>query len=232
MARHLIALAAAVFLSLAFVGVAQAQDIVVVNHSTVITDAQIQIAIPAFQASIDQAVGPVWNVSATIYFGAPPVGDTNYWTITVQDNIDCWGCAGYHSFAHNLPYAVVDTQTSLNWELILSHELDEMLIDPYINRAAGRIICNPFACWTNIFYLQEIADPVEYNWWKINDVYISDFVTQRWYMGDRYGSDYLGLLDKKHKRFGLLHGGYKTFFKNGYWQSQSMRHTFKVRHHP
>jgi hypothetical protein len=218
----------AVSVALATAGLARAQDIRIVNMSTTVSDAQVQAAIPAFQQSIDQGLGPAWNTSATLYFGDAAPADS--WTITIQDDTGVWGAAGYHSIFQQRPYAVVGTDTTLSWQLILSHELDEMLIDPYVDTAAGPIRCDPFGCWTPVMFLQEVCDPVEYDWYRIDGVVVSDFVTPRWFAGYRLGTDYMGLLDVKHRRFGMLHGGYKTRYRDGRWQSVGQVHAFGTRH--
>lgn len=205
---------------------AAAQDIRIVNNSTKVSDAQIKAAIPAFQQGLDQAFTPAWNTPATLYFGDSAPADS--WTITVMDDTGVFGAAGYHAVFQDTPYAVVGADTDISWELVLDHELDEMLVDPFVDRAAGPILCNPFGCTTPFFYLQEVCDPVEYNWWKIDGVYISDFVTPRWYEGRHKTIDYLGLL---HHRYGLAHGGYKVRYRDGIWESKTRMHKFKTLRH-
>jgi len=193
------------------------QQIQVVNASTLVSDADIQAALPAFQQSIDLDVGPIWGVSANLTFlptGQTP--DPNAWTIYVVNDTGLGGAAGFHSWTKNTgPVAYIGTDTDINWQLVFSHELDEMLVDPYINRVNGVLKCNVWTCKTRRFYLTEIGDPVELASYQINGVMISDFITPKWGLGFKTGIDFLGLLP--HKRHSLLSGGYVTYYSNGHW---------------
>lgn len=189
---------------------AKAANIYVVNQSSV-ADSTVQNSLPSFQQALDADFGPVWGADPTLLYGPGPG-----WTITLTDQIkDVPGAAGYHGHKAEVPFAIVGMKTKLNWQLVFSHELFEMLVDPYATRAEGVIYCNVYSgCETTTFYLQEVCDPVEWSWFKINGVIISDFVTNRWYDGQGGQMDFLGLVKHSHQ---LLHGGFAVFNTNNVW---------------
>jgi hypothetical protein len=188
--------------------------ICVLNQSSTVSDTQITDALPAFQAAIDQDLGPEWDafgVLVLIPAGTPaPAG---CWPMTLVDAVPVAGAAGYHELgAGHLPDAIVGTQTRFNWQLVFTHELEEMLVDPNANRVA-------FVQPDRSFYYVEVADPVELHWYTRPSatglpVIISDFVTERWY--DAVGGgpmDHMHLLTKAHQ---ILPGGY-AYQWDGIW---------------
>jgi hypothetical protein len=88
---------------------------------------------------------------------------------------------GEHYY-HGQPYALVWTSdaTAEGWSRDLSHEVIEMLEDP--SRDVRYL--HDGSTWQ-----REIADPVEGLGYRLDGVYVSDFVTPRWYAGGSTGAD-------------------------------------------
>src|SRR5215472_15441239 len=80
-------------------------DIVVVNRSTVLTDAAIAAVVPAAQAQVTEDWLPHWpGRGATLHFaglGAPV--PTGMWPLNVLDTTDVPGAGGYHDDDTGLP---------------------------------------------------------------------------------------------------------------------------------
>ncbi len=81
---------------------------------------------------------------------------------------------------YGAPYALVWTGggTVESWSRDFSHEILEMLVDPETNRSVfddgvGRIV--------------EVADPVEWHGYRLDGVYVSDFVLPAWFAGATTG---------------------------------------------
>jgi len=197
-------------------------QVCILNTSTHLTDATIANALPAFQAAVDEDFAPEWNQDAqlTIVPGGSPV-PAGCWVITIMDALDVWA-AGYHGVdKQQVPFAHVEADA--DWTIILTHELFEMLADPHIDRYAG---ASSKEYPATVVYMLEVCDPVE------NDalaytrqatdgtlIYISDFVTERWYSGKGGGKmDYTGHLKRAHS---LYAGGYLWVLKNGVWAEQT-----------
>ncbi len=154
------------------------------NRSTVLSDAQVQAAVPSFQTAVSRDFAPAWKTDAMLAF-VPKAGtpDPASWIIQILDDSTQRGMLGYHSVsATNVPdgfvYARTDQQYGLNWTVTLTHELFELLLDPYAvacifdqsSDTAGRIL--PY----------EACDACESDEWAydINGTKISDFILPAW----------------------------------------------------
>ena len=194
------------------------QAVCIVNTSSQVTDAQVQNAIPAFQAAVDQDFYPVWNQRAVLEFvpsgQTPPPG---CWVFTLMDNLDV-AALGYHDAgAGDIPYAHIEA--TADWTITFTHELFETLADPRGDRFAG----TRSSIFPSKVYVLEVCDPVEADALAYTRpgadgtaVQISDFVTERWYDGAGRGKlDFTGHLRRAHT---LYAGGYAWVLVNGLWQ--------------
>ncbi len=88
---------------------------------------------------------------------------------------------GEHDF-YGQPYALVWTSGAVveGWSRDFSHEVIEMLEDPTLDARYLR----EGSTWQ-----REIADPVEGLGYRLDGVYVSDFVTPLWYAGATTGAD-------------------------------------------
>jgi hypothetical protein len=195
------------------------QAIYVINQSSIHTW-KLRDAIPAFQQAVDQDFGPTWNAYGQLTLvDKAPAGS---WSIVLTDTPSCWSCAGFHEMQAGQPYGEVGARTGVNWELVFSHELFEILADPYVDRASYLVRCGYSSCTSNAFYAVEVADPVEARWssYQVRSPYgrsvvISDFVTPAWY-GDQGGRsyDFNGLVHHHHQ---IMRGGYAYVSQDGTW---------------
>jgi len=78
------------------------------------------------------------------------------------------------------PYALVWTggSTVEAWSRDFSHEILEMLVDPETNRSVYH---------DGVGQLVEVADPVEWDGYRLNGVFVSDFVLPAWFAGATTG---------------------------------------------
>lgn len=178
MRRKLIVFAAIVA-SLTAPARAQASSPVVYvsNESTVIPQEDVLRALPAFQVAVSRDLATWWGVDAQLTTDPSAAHDMS---VTITDDATCLGCLGYHDVIGNQPAGFVFARTSAyfhdSWQLVFTHELFEMLVDPWINR---------FAIWNKKTWLVEVADQVEsgYYAYSIDGVVISDFILPGWFGG-------------------------------------------------
>lgn len=188
--------------------------IYVTNTSSNVTDASVVDALPAFSEAGNQDFAPVWSTPQIdlVLTDTPPAGA---WTIALSDYSDTLGAAGYHEVQNGVPVAKVFTQSGVNWQLVFTHELFEMLADPHIDRAT-------YVNEGSVFYALEVSDPVEnqrYSYTRPSatgqPVVISDFVTENWFSGQGGAKlDFTGYVKHAHR---ILSGGYIYKFQNGTW---------------
>jgi hypothetical protein len=214
--RLLVPLAAILYFVI-FVSSAFGQDVYIRNQSS-LPQSELVDALPAFQRAVDEDFGPAWNTSARLRLDAPLAGS---WVIDLVDAPDCIFCAGYHTVKNHRPYGVVGVADDdpQFWQLVFTHELFEILADPFANRGA---LVKPSKVSPYRWYALEVCDPVEALLWAYRGisasgraVYISDFVTEDWF---RRGSK--GPFDFTHKvsrPLKVLEDGYQLVWSGGDW---------------
>ncbi len=187
--------------------------IAILNRSTVLKDAQVAPMVAALQVQVTRDFAPVWGVDAHLAFVAsgqqPPAGA---WQLVVLDDSDQAGALGYHEVQQSLPYGLAfarsDIQDGLQPSVTVSHELLEMLVDPWVFSVVtlddGRgTVFGPGASEL----AQEVCDAVEDDslGYHVQNVLLSDFVTPAWFGAEGSKFDFLGHCSKPYQ---LLSGGY------------------------
>jgi hypothetical protein len=153
----------------------------VINKSTVLKDADVQAYVVDQQTQIDRDFVPIWGCAATLVFvpkGQTPAKGT--WQLVMLDTADQAGALGYHDLTpDNLPLAKVfakdDLKYGYKWTVTASHEVFEMLVDPWINLTAFDNVSR--------FYAYEVCDAVEDDsfGYVVGKTLLSDFVTPAWF---------------------------------------------------
>lgn len=184
-----------------------------INESSVVTDTDVKSAIRAFQEQVSRDFAPIWGRDAQLTFVAkgqrPPSGS---WWVAILDDSDQAGALGYHDLTNQgLPlskiFARTDQQYHLNWTVTASHEILEMLGDPFINLTA----LEQSTAHKGRLYAYESCDAVEADplGYEVQGVTVSDFVTPDWFLpikGMQY--DFKGHLSAP---FQLAKGGYVSY---------------------
>lgn len=206
-----------------FVGVgAQAKFqrvIYVTNTSSVLSDAAVRDALPAFQAAIDKDFDPIWHSDAYLIYIGHSKAPKGSWHIDIVDSPNCFMCAGYHDFNPKTGEAegVVGAKLGMNWQGIFTHELFEILGDPWVQGDGTDARTVKVG---SDKYVVETADPVEadkYAYWRSSKsgkpVMISDFVTPAWFRAGSTGRwDFTGSCRRPLQ---ILPEGYQLVFRNG-----------------
>jgi hypothetical protein len=110
---------------------------------------------------------------------------------------------GVHLDYKGVPYAEVSATP--DWVTTASHEVVEMMVDPYGHRFAKGPSVNPADGGVEVSYLVEVADPCEAITYELGGVTVSDFVTPAYYSGAPGRRDHLGAVKG---RLEVLAGGY------------------------
>jgi hypothetical protein len=198
--------------------------IAIVNANTQITDQQIESFTKALQIQADRDYSKFWGQSAKLVFvpkgQQPPKGA---WWVACLDDADGAGYLGYHDVTNEgLPlgkaFFATDLRYGYNPSVTLSHELLEMLEDPYISYCVQ--VEKDDGSLRD--YALEVCDACEADadGYKIADVVVSDFVTPAWFEPYRKSGQF-DYMNKIKKPFELLRGGYISYidFNSGAgWQ--------------
>ena len=105
------------------------------------------------------------------------------------------------------PFALVEASDA--WSVTISHEVLEMIADPFGNRLIAAP--HPVDRRERVKYLLEVCDPCQAVWYPVNGVPVSDFYTPRFFdpvgmQGARYS--YTGEIQEPLE---ILDGGYLTW---------------------
>ncbi|HWY35148.1 MAG TPA: hypothetical protein VNX68_10920 [Nitrosopumilaceae archaeon] len=150
------------------------------NISTVMTDAQVLAVMSAVAAQVNQDFDRYWDCGVVSFAFIPKTKpmDPSAWQFVVADTSNQAGAAGYHETGTGggpigYAFALTTTQAGMHPSVTISHEVLEMLGDPYINQASQ---------WSDLpsalFLAYEVGDPVEDDQFgQIKDsILLSDFV--------------------------------------------------------
>jgi hypothetical protein len=110
----------------------------------------------AIQKQITRDFGPIWNIQANLSaFARLEDVPVDYWIATL-----CYGIpegSGGHSDADGRPAAFIEWTD--NWSLTASHEILEMLADPWGKRLIAGPSVKPDQ--GRVEYLVEVCDPCQ-----------------------------------------------------------------------
>lgn len=166
----------------------------------------------AIQKQVSRDFGPLWDVDATIDDFAElkdvPIG---YWPVLLVDDDDRLpdSAAGVHLDNNGQPFSLV--KVTPGWGMTTSHEVLEMLADPFGNRLiAGD---SPAEGQGRVDFLLEVCDPSEATdfGYTVNGFMMSDFYTPHYFDpvasgGVRYS--FTGAITEPRQ---VLKGGYLSW---------------------
>jgi hypothetical protein len=180
-------------------------DVDLVHSASVALNLQVTRDLPQF-----------WPITATVmYLPNPKKIPAGVWPVQLVKSLPP-DEGGFHADKHKQPYSkVIASPKDPTWTIDASHEILEMLVDPYGNRmqssVAIEIVGGKIEDGTGQFgYLVEACDPCEDNSYAytINGIAVSDFITPHFYdpvvtAGTRYS--FTGAIKGPRQ---ILPGGY------------------------
>ena len=196
----------------------------VINSSSNVSNDDVVKMVTACQEQLRYDVGPAWERDYwyIIFYPDPSKISPRAYPMVIVDNDSTPGALGWHAEFHDRPYAQIMTSPVLDnggvvlfdpknpqnvsVSSVMSHEVVEEFIDPYINLwADGPQIAQGMS------YAVEACDPVESSSYNNNaagvPVSLSNFVLPSYFdnQGTHEKFDYLGRLKAP---FTLDSGGY------------------------
>jgi hypothetical protein len=159
------------------------RQVALVSESNQIDPSDLAAVSAALQKQASRDLVQFWDIKATVD-AFPKLEDVpiGYWPIIVRDDINVPGAAGIHMDQDGQPFALVTAHADRDiWSLTCSHELVEMLVDPFGNRMiAGD---SPKPDQSRVQILVEPCDPSEAAEfaYTVNGVLMSDFYTVRYF---------------------------------------------------
>ena len=174
----------------------------------------------ALQRQVTRDFAPIWSIRATVD-AFPRLEDVplGYWPMIVATDINTPGAAGVHEDRNGQPFALIEMSDS--WSLTASHEMLEMLADPFGKRVIpGR---SPKRGQGRVEFLVEVCDPCEASQfaYTVNGILVSDFYTPHFFdpvQSDSTRYSFTGALTKPRQ---VLRGGYLSWHdpvSDHWWQ--------------
>lgn len=194
--------------------------VAIIDESDLLSAAELATAVAALQVQLDRDLASHWGVRAVLSTAAPKVQlPADLWLLrVVPPKTLPGGAAGIHLGEAGTPYALVPAGEG--WAVAASHELLEMLVDPYGHRFVAAPSPDPAAGGRLVYVLVEVADPCGGLEYTVRGVSVSNFVLPSFYSPAEPGPfDLLG-----HLKLPLTacQGGYLAWFdaQDGAWHRQ------------
>jgi hypothetical protein len=200
------------------------RQVALVSVSPQVSSATVMQISAALQKQATRDLGPIWEVSATVdafeELGQVPIGT---WPIIIGGEVPP-GAGGYHTDDNGQPLALVRASDDIGVLCqTCSHEMIEMLVDPFGSRFVPGD--SPMPDQGRVNFLVEACDPSEAAefGYSINNLLVSDFYTPNYFdpvqsAGVRYS--FTGAITEPRQ---VLQGGYLS------WQDPISKHFFQER---
>lgn len=183
--------------------------VAIINESTVLKDTDVQAVVLALQKQITEDFTPAWDIEARVNFYPSRVVPQFDWQLVLLDDSDQADALGYHELTpEGQPlgkvFAKSDILAGMAWTVTLSHEVLEMLADPF----CAECVQNDLPNGSIAFFAKEICDAVEADrlGYDVDGITLSDFVLPQWFAPGAAGE--LDFCAKTSQAFEIAQGGY------------------------
>jgi hypothetical protein len=179
----------------------------------------------ALQIQLDRDFTPVWGVAANVIaFDRGEKVPSSYWPMRIVDQPV--GGLGIHLDRNHHPYAQI--MAADDWSITASHEMLEMLVDPYGQKFLSAPDIDPHSDHHQVRYLVEVGDPCEMWSYDIQGVAVSDFVTPEYYNDHADPGVTLDFLHRMTKPLEVPRGGYISWIdpEDRRWHQKTPEGTF------
>ncbi|HWC87677.1 MAG TPA: hypothetical protein VG388_14150 [Solirubrobacteraceae bacterium] len=139
----------------------------------------------AMSEQIEHDFAPVWQVRASVgVYATAPAGT---WAVHIQERLNQPGALGFHTDDQHQPVSYVER--TADWTVTVSHEVLEMLADPWGSRMHSAELPDGVdytqfglpSAQSRVSYLLEVCDPCETTTYAVGGVKLSDFLLPTWY---------------------------------------------------
>jgi hypothetical protein len=169
----------------------------VIGNLSRVADAELSAALAAIQIQVNRDFQPEWGATTILAAQQMTSPQSTVQIDAAQDAIIYLGdevqdpssgidsLLGHHYLTNpGVPFGFVFLDAcrrrNLEWSVILSHEVLELLADPQASlRVLGPDPTNPDA--NAVAFELEVCDATEMDWYPIGTVKVSNFVTQRYF---------------------------------------------------
>lgn len=166
--------------------------IAIVSASNLVNHDEVLAATAALQIQVHRDFAPAWNVDADLTVIVP--GDApppDAWWVVIVDDSDIGNALGYHDLTSSgLPIGKVFVENARKadqvWTVLFSHEILEMLADPFIYLSA--VVPSAIGIWLYAYENCDACQSDEFGY-KIGDQLLSDFCFPAWFNANKFGDN-------------------------------------------
>jgi hypothetical protein len=195
-------------------------QVALVDESDIFTMQDLATIAGALNEQLQDDFRSAWPETPKATVGAYPEEPPDTWSIILRRDIGEPGALGYHTDVDGQPYSIVDADAG-NPTVTISHELLEMIVDPFGMRMHGARLPDGLEDRhaefglprpnTHVLYLLEVADPPEAVSYEVGGVQVSDFIHRYWYRTNppaRPSYSHTGAITRPRQ---IIRGGYVSF---------------------
>lgn len=189
------------------------QRVALITESSKVPSSDLMKVSSALQKQATRDLSPIWEVAGSVdpFDKLEDVPD-GVWPMIIMDDIGFDGAAGIHLDRDGQPFALITADTELDrWSLTASHEMCEMLVDPFGKKQVTGD--SPKPGQDRVSFLVEVCDPSEAAdfAYTVDGILVSDFYTPHFFdpvkaEGVRYS--FTGHITAPRK---VLRGGYLSW---------------------
>lgn len=200
--------------------------IALVDDTGQIGDAGMSRIAGALNQQIQADFAPVWHVRATVGAYPKEAVPRGQWAVLIQNTLNEPGALGYHTDVHNQPISYIKMTDDVS--VTISHEVLEMLADPWGNRMHGARLPAGLeddygrfglrSRTSGVRYLLEVSDPCEATNYPVAGIPLSDFLLPAWYRSSAIGQFMYSHVNGCTEPRQVADGGYVSFSNSqGEW---------------
>ncbi len=200
--------------------------VALVDDTNTIDPDELAHVAAALSEQVAADFSPVWKVVASV--GVYPKAPPGTWAIHLLDGLDEPGALGFHTDENHQPLARVDltggkggSTPADDWPVTASHELLEMLADPWGNRLHAAAAPQGWpGDGPRVRYLVEVGDPCEATSYPVAGVNLSDFLLPAFYRSSAGPHTPVSHAGGVQHPLEIAPGGYISFMdqSGGWWQ--------------
>jgi hypothetical protein len=161
------------------------RQLAIISQTPAAKPGPVAAAVAAIQKQVSRDLIPAWPMTAVVsYFPAINDMPDGYWPVVIRDTTGLAAPGAHVSRDGQVPFAVVAYRPE-DWTVVLSHEVLEMLVDPF----GTEFVLGPAPDGSVqiVQYLAEICDPCQGAEpdvtfaYAIDGIAVSDFVFRSYY---------------------------------------------------
>lgn len=189
-------------------------NIQILNQSMLMSNVKLAQIIEALQIQVSRDFASVYNIDAKLTLTTQDNGDIPIYIVDTVADAPAGALAWHTVNDKGLPYGIIPMKIVLddgeNPSPTISHELLELLADPYCNTTKTAVYKDKKS-----LLAYEDCDPVESDAYIVHGIHVSNFVFPSWFVVGAKGP--YDFMRKLTAPLSMTKGGYLQYEVGGAW---------------